>query len=87
MTKKAGEGGSVDVRIGVQYTSKELEVDLGDGVDRDAVQKEIDKVLSGGAAILWLTDKKGRKVGVPTEKVAYVEVGAEGSERRMGFVG
>lgn len=85
--KKDEEGVPVDVRIGVQYVSKEIEVDLGDGVDKDAVQKEIDKVLAGGSPVLWLTDKKGRKVGIPSEKVAYVEVGAEGSERKMGFVG
>ena len=77
----------MDVRIGVQHTPKEIEIDMGDGVDKDAVQKEIDKVLAGGASVLWLTDKKGRKVGVPSDKVAYVEIGAEGPERRMGFVG
>jgi hypothetical protein len=83
-----GKGGQpVDVRIGVQYSSKELEVDMGDGVDKDAIQTEIEKVLAGGSPVLWLTDKKGRKVGVVTDKVAYVEIGAEGSERRMGFVG
>ena len=83
-----GKGGeTLDVRIGVQYTSKELEVDLGDGVAEETVRKEIDKVLSGAASVLWLTDKKGRKVGVPAEKVAYIEIGTEGGERRMGFVG
>lgn len=76
----------MDIRIGVQH-AKELEVDMGDGVDKEAVQKEIDKVLADGSGVLWLTDKKGRKVGIPATKVAYVEVGAEGSERRMGFVG
>lgn len=77
----------MDVRIGVQYSPKEIEVDLGEGVDKDAVQKEIDKVLTVGTKVLWLTDKKGRKVGVPADKVAYIEIGAEGQERRMGFVG
>lgn len=77
----------MDVRIGIQHSPKELEVDLGEGVDEDAVQKEIDKVLTSGTKVLWLTDKKGRKVGVPADKLAYIEIGAEGGERRMGFVG
>ncbi len=77
----------MDVRVGIQYSSKEIEVDLGDGVDKDAVQKEIDKVLTNGTAVLWLTDKKGRKVGIPADKLAYIEIGAVGDSRRMGFVG
>jgi hypothetical protein len=35
--------------------------------------------------VLWLTDRKGRRVGVPVVKVAYVEVGAPASDRRVGF--
>ena len=35
--------------------------------------------------MLWLTEKKGRRVGVPTAKLAYVEIGAPRNERRVGF--
>ena len=35
--------------------------------------------------MLWLTDKKGRRVGVPTAKLAYVEIGAPRSDRRVGL--
>lgn len=76
----------MDVRIGVQYSPKEIEVDLGDGVDGDAIQKEIEKVLSDAGKVLWLTDRKGRKVGVASSKIAFVEIGAQGNDRRMGFV-
>ncbi len=75
----------MDVRIGVTDTAKEIEVDLGDDVAADKVKKEIEGVLNGATPILWLTDKKGRTVGVPSAKVAYVEMGAESSERRVGF--
>jgi len=37
--------------------------------------------------VLWLTDRKGRNVGVPAEKIAYVDLGAEASDRRIGFAG
>jgi hypothetical protein len=77
----------VDVRIGVQYSPKEIEVDLGDDANADEIQKEIETVLSNAAGVLKLTDKKGRKVIVAAAKVAYVEIGADGRERRMGFVG
>jgi hypothetical protein len=75
----------VDVRIGITETPKEIEVDLGDDADRDKVVAEIEKLLKTGDGVLWLTDRKGRRVGVPVVKVAYVEVGAPSAERRVGF--
>jgi len=75
----------VDVRIGIVQSPKELEVELADDADRDAVIAEIESSLSGGDAVLWLTDRKGRRVAVPVAKVAYVEVGAPTNERRVGF--
>lgn len=74
----------MDVRIGIVQTVKELEVELGEDAERDAVMADIDTAL-GGDGVLWLTDKKGRRVGVPSSKVAYVEIGAPTSERRVGF--
>jgi hypothetical protein len=78
------EGCDVDVRIGIVQTVKELEVELADDADREAVMADIDVAL-GGEGVLWLTDKKGRRVGVPSSKVAYIEVGAPTAERRVGF--
>ncbi len=74
----------MDVRIGIVQTPKELEVELGDEVDRDQILAEIEGAL-GGDAVLWLTDRRGRRVGVPVAKVAYVEVGAPTADRRVGF--
>jgi hypothetical protein len=75
----------VDVRIGITHTPKELEVEMPDDADLDKVVAEIEKLLKTGDGVLWLTDRKGRRVGVPVVKVAYVEVGAPSSERRVGF--
>jgi hypothetical protein len=75
----------VDVRIGITHTPKELEVEMPDDADRDKVVAEIEKLLKNGDGVLWLTDRKGRRIGVPVVKVAYVEVGAPSSDRRVGF--
>ena len=75
----------MDVRIGITHTPKELEVEMPDDADRDKVVAEIEKLLKTGDGVLWLIDRKGRRVGVPVVKVAYVEVGAPSSERRVGF--
>ncbi len=75
----------MDVRIGIIHTVKELDVELGDRSDRDKLLKEIESVLGNEDGVLWLTDKRGRRVGVPAAKIAYVEVGAAVDERRVGF--
>jgi hypothetical protein len=75
----------VDVRIGVIYTGKELEVDLPDETNRDEISKAIDAAVAGDSPVLWLTDRKGKTIGVPSEKIAYVELGRQSSDRRVGF--
>jgi hypothetical protein len=75
----------MEVRIGVVHTPKELTLDLEGAVD-DAV-KLVEKALKDGAAIVWFEDAKGRKVGVPADKIGYIEVDADDSSKRVGFGG
>ena len=78
----------VDVRIGVTYSPKELDLELDDDTDPASVRSQVESALGGGDdAVLWLTDRRGRQVGVPVQKIAYVEIGAPGSDRRIGFAG
>lgn len=74
----------MDVRIGITQTTKELDLELDPSQDRDEVLAQIDKALADATGVLWLTDKRGRRVGVPSAKVAYVEIGAD-EDRRVGF--
>lgn len=75
----------MDVRIGIVQSIKELEVELGDDSERDTVMAAIEESLSRPEGVLWLTDRRGRRVAVPVAKIAYVEVGAPASDRRVGF--
>ena len=74
----------MQVRIGVIYSPKEIEVDVADEEGAELAD-HIEKTLGDGAAVLWLTDRRGRRVGVVTDKVAYVEIGSETGDRRVGF--
>lgn len=76
----------VDVRIGVSDSPKELEVELPEDVDRDALTGDIEKSISDGTMV-WLTDRRGRRVGIPAAKIAYVDLGPADSDRRIGFQG
>lgn len=73
----------MEVRIGVTQTPKEIEVELSDG-NRDQVVKDIEAALADDAGVLWLTDRRGRTVGVPAAKIAYIEI-APTEDRRVGF--
>ncbi len=75
----------MDIRIGVTQTPKELEVDMGDQVDGEKLVEDIKAAMAAENTMLWFTDRRGRRVGVPTQKLAYVEIGATGSDRRVGF--
>lgn len=77
----------MDVRIGVTYTPKEIDVELAAGADAAAIKADIEAALANEAGVIWLTDRRGRQVGIPVAKLAYVEIGAPGDERRIGFAG
>jgi len=74
----------VDVRIGVTFSAKELDLELPDGADPAQVKAEVEAAIGGGAMV-WVTDRRGRQVGVPADKVAYVELGTPDGDRRIGF--
>jgi hypothetical protein len=73
----------MDVKIGVVYTPKELLVELDGGADE--VRAAIDDALAQGQPMIWLTDSKGRRFGVPIDKIAYVEIGSDDSAHKVGF--
>jgi hypothetical protein len=86
MKRKRRRGAAtVEVRIGVTQSPREIEVELGDDADADKVVKQLEEALTSDVGVLWLVDRKGRRVGVPAAKVAYVEIGSATEDRRVGF--
>lgn len=75
----------MEIRIGVTYSPKELEIEMDDDAAGEALVEQISASVGEEGSMLWLTDKKGRRVGIPTAKLSYVEIGAPHSERRVGF--
>jgi len=72
----------VEVKIGVQNANRELVLDSGQSTDD--VEKAVSQALNGDGAVLVLADTKGRKILVPTDKLAYVEIGSS-SSGQVGF--
>ncbi|MER0448121.1 DUF3107 domain-containing protein [Streptomyces sp. Edi4] len=72
----------MEVKIGVQHAPREIVLESGQTAAE--VESAVADALAGKAQLLSLTDDKGRKVLVPADKIAYVEIG-EPSVRRVGF--
>jgi hypothetical protein len=73
----------VEVKIGVQYAARELTVDSGQSAEE--IEAALTAALSPkGSGVFALTDDRGRRVVVPVDKLAYVEIG-ESEARRVGF--
>lgn len=75
----------MDVRLGVTHTSKELVVDLGDDIDGDEVKSRLDEAMANPDGMFWLTDRRGRQVGVPVARLSYVEIASPDAVSRVGF--
>ena len=73
----------MDIRIGITHGGRELSVEIDDDAVEDAAAS-LEGALAGDSSVLWLTDRSGRRVGVPIDKLAFLELGPAG-DRRIGF--
>lgn len=72
----------MEVKIGVQFAPRELVLESAQSPAE--VERTVAEALSGRDGVLTLFDEKGRRVIVPIDKLAYVEI-AESSPRPVGF--
>ena len=75
----------MDVRIGLSNTVREVELELPDDADVEALKTQVAEGLGNGSTMVWLTDRKGRQVGLVVEKIAYVDLGTQADKGRIGF--
>ncbi|MDO3702673.1 DUF3107 domain-containing protein [Micromonospora echinaurantiaca] len=72
----------MEVKIGVQYAPRELVLESAQSPAE--IEQIVTDAIAKNTGTLSLTDEKGRRVVVPVDKVAYVEI-AEASPRAVGF--
>lgn len=73
----------MEVKIGVQFGARELVLESAESPAD--VERTVTDALAGDAGVLTLVDEKGRRIIVPVDKLAYVEI-AEAASRHVGFV-
>jgi hypothetical protein len=78
----------VDIRIGVTQAPREISLELDDDeAARKKLKSAVDEALAGKTTTLWVVDKRGRDIAIPSAKIAYVEIGSSNADRRIGFGG
>lgn len=72
----------MEVKIGVQFASRELVL------ESTQTPQDVETAVATAAAdggVLTLEDDKGRRVMVPADKLAYVEIAPDVATRKVGF--
>jgi Protein of unknown function (DUF3107) len=72
----------VEVKIGVQHAPREIVIESEQSTEE--IQKAVSAALTGTEKLLSLTDDRGRKVLVPADRLAYVDIG-EPTKHKVGF--
>lgn len=72
----------MEVKVGVKGVARELVVETD--LTPEEVSTLVRACAADGQALFDLADSKGRRVLVPADKLAYVEIG-EQEARRVGF--
>lgn len=72
----------MEVKIGVQFAPRELSLESAQTPAQ--VADAVTEAIGSGTGVLSLIDERGRRVIVPIDKLAYVEI-AESASRPVGF--
>jgi hypothetical protein len=70
------------VKIGIADADRVVEIETEDA---EAIRTKFEGAFQNGTAILWFEDVKRRLVGIPREKVAFIEIDAPSAGRSVGF--
>jgi hypothetical protein len=76
------EGVTVEVKIGITDSPRELV--LASTQTPAEVEELVSAALSDGSGLLRLSDERGRRFLIHTNRIAYVEIGIADA-RRVGF--
>ena len=70
------------VRITMSRSAREVELDIE---DLAGFKAEVSKLYADEKDIWWVTDVKGKELGLPVENVGHIEIDTTERERQVGF--
>jgi hypothetical protein len=69
------------VRLAIADSSRVVELEV-DGAEFESM---VEGAFGGEAPLLWVEDVKERRVGIPTARIAYVEIESQEGPPTVGF--
>lgn len=73
----------MDIKIGLADSPRELTISSPG--EQEEILAQVTRAIEGGEPTVSLSDDRGRKYVVRTEKISYVEVGTA-TARTVGFM-
>lgn len=70
------------IRVGIVDTEKVVELEIE---DTEEFGRELSANFEAEETLLWFTDNRGRRVAIPLDKVAYVEIEGGPEQHKVGF--
>ena len=70
------------VRIGIAESTKVIELEVADA---QAFESSFGEALANDEVLVWVEDSKKRRVGIPSSRVAYVEIETDDAKTSVGF--
>lgn len=68
-------------RIGIADTGREIDVAVA---DREELVEHLESAYREGVPILWFKNDKGRDIGIPLGRIAFVEL-VDDPDQAIGF--
>lgn len=70
------------VRIGIADADRVIEMEVDDPSE---FEQSVEDAFAGTTSLLWFEDTKKRRVGVPRERIAFVEIETVSERPPVGF--
>ncbi|WP_375426601.1 DUF3107 domain-containing protein [uncultured Friedmanniella sp.] len=71
----------MEIKVGIQHVNREVVVETTETAA--AVERAFAEAI-GSEGVFTVTDERGRRVLIPSSKIAYVDLGEEHA-RKVGF--
>jgi len=74
----------MEIKIGIENVHKELTCRIKDKGHLEALLQRVAAAVGERSGLIWFEDDDGTRIGVPADKLAYLEVESD-KERPVGF--
>ncbi|MXX01357.1 MAG: DUF3107 domain-containing protein [Acidimicrobiia bacterium] len=70
------------IKVGIAHTNRVIEID---SQDAEGIRSRIEEAFAGSQPMVWLQDSDGTRIGIPRDKLAFVEFESDEEPSGVGF--